>query len=566
MYKHKKLRDKAPEIEALKLGTGCSQKDFDKPFLFLSATAGDSHPGSVHLLDKSLKIRDKINEQGKTKAFNYYATDICDGMAQGHEGMFYSLPSRDMICNMIELQGLSSPFDYGLYTSSCDKGIPGSIMAMCRVDIPSIFMPGGVMKVGRGGITLEQVGEYNVKYINGEINDQEFMEMKQECCPSAGACSFMGTASTMQVITEALGLALPGTALIPTHTKAFVEMDEYIMEYLEVLKQHNLKPSDIVTEQSIKNALVIHAAIAGSTNVLIHMPAICEELGVKYDPNWINEINAKIPPMINIRPTGIYGSEYFWYCGGVYKLIEQLGDLFDVDQLTVTGKTFKENMQLDKLKQFREIGDAYLKKYKLSVDDVISKPNIHHDEHILCLKGNIAETGSIVKASGLSKKMHNCKMTIAVFDTEQDATSAIVNDEINDNTAIIVRYCGPGANGMPEMFYLTETLASNPRLSETCTLITDGRFSGASRGPIIGHVSPEAIRGGLIAYVCDGDILEINIENRSINVYDSDGNILDKNMRVKSNKSFDHKGLLKVYCSLATDAMSGGIMKGYDEN
>ncbi len=548
MYKHKQLRDQAPEIEALKLGIGCNVNDFDKPFVFIGSTAGDSHPGSVHLTDMAKDIRDTINSQNKYKAFNYYATDICDGMAQGHDGMFYSLPSREMICNMLELQAMSSPYDYAVYLSSCDKGIPGTLMAMCRNDIPSVFVPGGVMKVGNSGITLEQVGKFNTDYIKGKITHEEFMELKAQCCPSQGACAFMGTAATMQVIAEALGLALPGTGLMPTHISEFKQLPQKVLESLDELSSNMLKPSQIITEASILNALKIHAAVGGSTNALLHFPAICNELGIKFNPEWINQVNEEMEVVLNVRPMGEFGSEYFWYAGGVSYLIDMLQEHLDLEQLTVTGKTLGENIADLKQTGFFNNNLKRLERIGLKRDEIFTKPAVYGNEHVLCLKGTLAPTGSIIKASGLPIEMRNVLLKARAFDSELAAINAIMDGDIKPSTAIIVKYCGPRVNGMPEMFYLTEALSNDEQLSKTCALITDGRFSGASRGPIIGHVSPEAKQGGAIKYVEDGDYIKIDITNRSVDITDENGKVIDieqLKMRHVIEPKIKHKGLIK---------------------
>lgn len=569
MYKHQSLRDQAPEIEALKLGIGCTVRDFSKPFVFIGSTAGDSHPGSVHLQDMAISIRDNINKEQKYKAFNYYATDICDGMAQGHEGMYYSLPSREMICNMIELQALASPYDYAVYMSSCDKGIPGTLMAMCRVDIPGIFIPGGVMKVGKSGITLEQVGKFNTDYIKGKITHQEFLDLKKECCPTQGACAFMGTAATMQVIAEALGLAMPGSALMPTHIKEFKAIPTKVEGYLDQLAGNPLKPSQIVTEASIKNAMKVHVAVGGSTNALLHIPAICNELGIEFDPEWINQVNEEMHPFVNVRPVGEYGSEYFWYAGGVPYLMDKLSEHLDLDAMTVTGKSFRDNIADLKASGYFEVNLEYLSKKGLSRDDLICKPEIYGDEHILCLKGNVAPIGSVIKASGLPINMRDVTLNVSAFDSEKQAFDAIMSGLIKPNSAIVVKYCGPRANGMPEMFYLTEALSNDELLSKTCALITDGRFSGASRGPIIGHVSPEAKNDGPIKYVQSGDVLKIDIQKRRIDILDANHNYMsDDQLRVRNieEPKFKHKGLVKLYTHLATDAIKGGTMEVNNED
>lgn len=565
MYKHQKLREKAPEIEALKLGTNCSVDDLKKAFVIIESTSGDSHPGSVHLRTIAESLKKSIDSNKKLKGFNYYVTDMCDGIAQGHEGMYYSLLSRDMIANMMELHVQSSPFDAAIYLSSCDKGIPGSLMAMVRNDIPSVFLNGGIMKEGKNGMTLEQVGKYNLEYLEGNIDNNSFLEKKKESCPSCGACSFMGTAATMQVMIECLGLALPGSSLVPTHIKYFHDQYMDIDLVIESLINQNLKPSDIVTEKSIKNALVVHAAIGGSTNAFLHLLAICKELDIEFKNEWINEINEKVKCISKIRPIGKLAGEYFFYAGGVPYLMNLLSESLYLDELTITGKTHRENLKDLRENGYFDLTEIFLKRSNLNISDVFQEKSTQEYGNVLMLKGNIATGGCLIKTANFTKEMEIQRLSCLVFDSEAEAFNAVIKGNIEESTAIVVRYSGPAANGMPEMFYLTEALSNNERLSRTCALLTDGRFSGASKGPIIGHISPEAARDGTLAYIRNGDILEINLREKIINIINQNGemtSICDLKKREIIQPNISKSGVLNLYSSQAASAMEGGYMKG----
>ena len=338
------IRKIAPEMDPLRRGMGYTSEDLSKPQIIVESTFGDSHPGSIHLLKFANNAAMGVGEKGG-RASRFFATDICDGMAQGHDGINYSLASRDTIASLIEIHANATPFDGGVFITSCDKGVPAHLMAIGRINIPAIVVTGGVMKAGPNLLTLEQIGTYSAMEKRGEITEDELTYYKNNACPSAGSCSFMGTAATMQIMAEALGLMLPGSAVMPATCEDLenvaIEAGKQIVE----LAKKNLKARDIVTAKSFENAIIIHAAISGSTNSLLHIPAIAHEFGVDIDAESFDRIHRYAPYLLNIRPTGKWPAEYFYYAGGVPAIMEEVKDLLHLDVMTVTGKTLGENLE-----------------------------------------------------------------------------------------------------------------------------------------------------------------------------------------------------------------------------
>ncbi|EOD00972.1 dihydroxy-acid dehydratase [Caldisalinibacter kiritimatiensis] len=571
MLRSQLLRKKAPEMDPLRIGTGWNIKDLSKPQIIIESTFGDSHPGSVHL-DKLVYTTYKTIVKKGGKPAKYFVTDMCDGQAQGHDGMNYSLVSREYIANMIEIHVGSTPYDAGVFIVSCDKGVPAHLQAIARLDMPSVVVCGGVMKAGPNMLTLEQIGTYSAKYERKEITEEEFNYYKHNACPTCGACSFMGTASTMQVMVEALGMALPGTALIPATAEELTEVAERAGKQALNLIYKDLKPSDIMTKKAFENAIMVHAAIAGSTNTLLHLPAIAHELGIDIEPELFDKIHRNIPYILNIRPSGYYPAEYFWYAGGVPAVMEEIKDYLHLDVITVTGKTLGENLEYLKDIGYYDRCHKYLEKIGLDKRDIIkNKENpIRSQGAVAILKGNIAPEGAVVKHSAVDKKMMQVVLNARVFDCEEDALNAVLTKEIKPGDAVFIRYEGPKGSGMPEMFYTTEAIASDEQLVSTTALITDGRFSGATRGPAIGHVSPEASEGGPIALVEDGDLIKVDIPNRRLDLVGVNGeeksvqeikNILEERKKkwIKPKQKYT-KGALGVYTKLAVSPMKGGYM------
>lgn len=566
------IRKIAPEMDPLRRGMGYTSEELSKPQIIVESTFGDSHPGSIHLLKFANNAAMGVGEKGG-RASRFFATDICDGMAQGHDGINYSLASRDTIASLIEIHANATPFDGGVFITSCDKGVPAHLMAIGRINIPAIVVTGGVMKAGPNLLTLEQIGTYSAMEKRGEITEDELTYYKNNACPSAGSCSFMGTAATMQIMAEALGLMLPGSAVMPATCEDLenvaIEAGKQIVE----LAKKNLKARDIVTAKSFENAIIIHAAISGSTNSLLHIPAIAHEFGVDIDAESFNRIHRYAPYLLNIRPTGKWPAEYFYYAGGVPAIMEEVKDLLHLDVMTVTGKTLGENLEDLKKNGFYEKCNEYLKETGLKKEDVIKPYNnpIGKNGAIAILKGNIAPEGAVVKHSAVPKEMHKAILKARPFDSEEEAIEAVLSKKIKPGDAVFIRYEGPKGSGMPEMFYTTEAISSDKELASSIALITDGRFSGASRGPAIGHVSPEAAVGGPIALVEENDLIEIDIEKRILQLVGINGErvALDEIDKILAKRKEAWKprankyeyGILKIFSEKAVSPMKGGYME-----
>lgn len=368
--KSQQLRKVAPELDALRLGSGWSIEDLEKPQIIVESSYSHSHPGSAHL-NRLVEEADKGVSDGGGKAANYYVTDICDGEAQGHDGMNYSLVSRDIMAAMMEIHVKATPFDAGVFITSCDKSVPAHLMAIARLNMPAVFVPGGIMKAGPGLLTLEQIGKYNAQFVRKEITEEQLILYKKDACPDCGACSFMGTASTMQVMAEALGIAMPGSALIPTHIRSLKDMTRRAGARAVALATEQLLPSEIMTPEAFENVIMVHAAIAGSSNSLLHLPAIAHELGIHLPPELFDEIHRKIPFLLNIRPSGFWPGEYFWYAGGVPAIMEEIKEFLHLHVRTVTGKTVGENLEVMRQTGFYEGTRKYLNALGVKVSDII---------------------------------------------------------------------------------------------------------------------------------------------------------------------------------------------------
>lgn len=566
-----KFRTISPEMDPLRLGSGWSIDDLDKSQVLIESTFGDSHPGSAGLDKLVEEVRSGIAEAGGHGA-RYFCTDMCDGEAQGHDGINYSLASRDMIANMIEIHAEATPFDGAVFVASCDKGLPGNLMALGRIDIPSIVVTGGVMDAGPDLLTLEQLGAISARYERGEIPKEELAFAEHHACPSCGACSFMGTASTMQVTAEALGLMLPGTALLPATSEELRQAAQESGKQVMWLIEHDLTPSKIVTKESFENLIMVHAAISGSTNSLLHIPAIAHEFGIEVTADDFDRLHRGAHYLLDIRPAGRWPAQFFCYAGGVPRVMEEIRSMLHLDVMTVTGKTLGENLD-DLLEQgYYERCERHLEPWHLKRTDVIrsfDKP-IGKNGSIAILHGNLAPDGAVVKHTVVPKEMFKATLRARVFDCEEDALHAVLTHAIQSGDAVIIRYEGPKGSGMPEMFYTTEAIASDPELGASIALITDGRFSGASKGPAIGHVSPEAASGGPIALLEDGDLISIDIEERRLDIVGISGarrtpeeieDILAKRrMAWKPRPSKYTKGVLKLYTEHALSAIQGGYM------
>ncbi len=576
--KSQKMRKLAPEIDPLRLGSGWKLEDLEKPQIYIGSSFGDSHPGSAHLNKLVDRARKGVLDNGGFGA-RYFTTDICDGESQGTDGINYSLTSREMIANMIEIQANATQFDAGVFISSCDKGVPGNLIGMLRVDIPSIFVSGGTMSAGPEMLTLEQLGKYSAQFERGEIDEKKFSWAKHNACPSCGACSFIGTASTMQIMAEALGLSLPGSALLPSTSPDLLEYAYKSGQRAVKMAGHqDMKPSKILTKHSFENAILIHAAISGSTNALMHLPAIAHEVGIEIDGDTFDRIHRGAHYLLNVRPTGKWPAEVFYYAGGVPAIMEEYRDILYLDEMTVTGKTIREN-----LKELREDGfyekcsvwlNEFNKRYGSNVkkDDIIcpfNKP-LGKNGSVSVLKGNLAPEGAVIKHTACPDEMKKATLVARPFDSEEECLDAILHHKVNKGDAVFIRYEGPKGSGMPEMFYTSEAISSDPELGKSIALITDGRFSGASTGPVIGHCSPEAASGGPIALVEEGDLIEINVEERKLNIVGINGKklqekeiakvLIDRKKHWKPKVKKYKRGAIRLFAEHAVSPMKGAYL------
>ncbi len=536
------IKNHAPEMDALRLGMDWDKGELKMKQILVESTFGQSHPGSVHLDVMANNACDALKYKGM-KPSKMYVTDMCDGIAQGHSGMNYSLVSREYISGMSQVHVNANAFDGALFISSCDKAIPAHLIAIAHSkNLPTVHVSGGVMPSAYDGFTLEQIGAVNVNYSRKEISDDEFFECKMKSCPSQGACQFMGTAGTMQVMSEALGLGIPYSALVPANSKYVNLMAKQSGYALANLVEKNVKSKDILTQKSLHNAIVMLAAVGGSTNALIHLAAIAKACGLDFDPRKVDEINRKIPLLANVRPSGKYSTAELWRAGGVPEIMRRIKEHLHLDVLTVTGKTVGENLEFA-----HPLGKI------IKCDEIIKEKG---KGSLAVLFGNIAEKGSVVKYSALKENQFYFKGKARVFHSEIEAREAIINKSVNEGEILVLPFCGPKGLGMPEMFYTTEALAQDEQLSSKTALITDGRFSGASRGPCIGHVSPEAADGGAIGLIQNGDIIEIDIKNRKINVLEDD--FLNRTPIIPTREK--DSGVLGIYKKYAVSAMDGAYI------
>ncbi len=511
------------QFDALQLGSGFTTGDIRKPQILVEDVYGDSHPGSVHLNRLTEQVKYGVYQSGGVPCM-YHTTDVCDGCAQGHDGMNIVLASREAICDMVEVHASAVPWDGMVLSSSCDKSVPAHLKAMARMDIPAVFLPGGSMRPGPYQTTSLKAGEISLKQRRGQATKTEIRDYKLTGCPSVGACTFLGTASTMQCMAEALGMAIPGSALAPATMRDILDHARASGIAVMALVEKGITPSKIMTAEAFENAIIVHSAIGGSTNATLHLPAIAKELGIVIKPELFDRINHKIPHLGNIDPSGQHLTESFWFAGGVPYVQLMLKDHLHLDVMTVTGKTLGENLEELRENGFFERNLGYLANYGLKRSDVILPPEkVKEIGSIAVLKGNIAPEGSVIKYSACVKEMLHHKGAARVFDSEEDAHSAVVEGKINPHDVMVIRYEGPRGSGMPELLMTTEAIVCDERLNGTVALITDGRFSGATRGAAIGHISPEAARGGLIAFIEDGDIIEYDVEARTLNVVGING-------------------------------------------
>ena len=522
-------------------GAGLDDKDIDrKPFIGIANSWNEINPGHMHLNSLAEAVKYGILEAGGMP-FEFCTVAPCDGWANGNEGMRYILPHREVIADSVELMVEAHSLDALVTLSSCDKINPAMLMAAIRLDIPTICVPGGP--------SFWEI-EFSPEYSGIDENNYDNFADKVKCvtCASHGACEIMGTANTFQCIMEAFGMTLPNAATIPAvTTMKYVLARNSGRQIMQLLKD-GITPSQIMTKKSLENALMVDLAIGGSTNSALHLPAIAYEMGIEFDLELFNEYSKKIPTIANIYPSGNYGVVDLYKAGGIPAVMNRIKEFLNLDCLTVSGKP------LGKI----------LKRYKVLDDDIIRPLNnpVFPEGGTVVLKGNLAPDGAVVKQSGVKHKdMLKFNGPAICYNSEGEVLDDLAMNKIDNGSVLIIRYEGPkGAPGMPELLAVTATLMLKKKLDRVA-LITDGRFSGGTSGPCIGHVSPEAYVGGPIAVIENGDIINIDIPNRKINVNLTDNQI---QTRLKKWKPFEKptksRALLK-YKKLVTSADKGAILK-----
>jgi dihydroxy-acid dehydratase len=548
----KKGIERAPH-RALLYALGCSRKEFDKPFIGIVNSYSEIVPGHIHLREISEAVKSGVRSAGGVP-FEVNTIAICDGVAMNHSGMKYSLPSRELIADSVEAVVEAHAFDALVFITNCDKIIPGMIMASLRLNIPSIFISGGPMMAGKLAtsegtriIDLSSTFEAVGKTASGKMSEEDLSKLEEAACPGCGSCAGMFTANTMNCLTEAVGMALPGNGTIPAvdvrRKRLALEAGKRIMKVLE----ENICPRDIITKASITNAYTVDMALGGSSNSVLHFTAIAHEAGIEYPLQEINEISERTPYLCKLSPAGENHIEDLDRAGGIPAIMKQIKDLLNPNVRNVSGKPITQI-----------ISEAQV------VDtEVIRSAKTAHSQKggTAILFGNLAPEGAVVKRAAVLPEMMVHSGPARVFDSEETATKAIMSGLIKPGDVVVIRYEGPkGGPGMREMLTPTSIIAGMG-LDKQVALITDGRFSGATRGSSIGHVSPEAACRGPIAVVQEGDIINIDIPNYKLNIELSDKEIASRLAKLPEFESKIKTGYLKRYVQHVTSASTGAVFK-----
>jgi len=532
---------------------GLNDADINKPFIGVANSFCEIVPGHVHLDKVAQVVKAAIRGAGGT-AFEFNTIAICDGVAMGHTGMKYSLPSREIIADSVETMVRAHCFDALVCIPNCDKIIPGMLMAAVRLNIPTIFVSGGPMKAGKtkDGKTVdlisifEGVAEFNA----GKITEEELKELEMTGCPTQGSCSGMFTANSMNCLCEAIGMALPGNGTIlavdPKRQQLYKATGKQIMTLIE----KDIKPLDVITEKSLDNALVLDMAMGGSTNTVLHSLAVASEAGVKYDLERINAISAKCPNICKVSPSSQIHIEDVDAAGGISAILNEVSkvpNLLNLECPTVSGKTLGENIAGAEIKNTEVIH---------TLDNAYSKTG-----GLAILTGNLAPNGGVVKSAGVAPEMRVHSGPAVIFESQEDACDGILAGKVKAGDVVVIRYEGPkGGPGMQEMLSPTSYIMG-AGLGGSVALITDGRFSGGTRGACIGHISPEAAVGGPIGLLKDGDIIEIDIPGNKIDVKLSDAELAERKKTWTPPKPKITEGCLAKYAAMATSADTGAVLK-----
>ncbi|GAB6162267.1 dihydroxy-acid dehydratase [Desulfothermus naphthae] len=550
--KMKKGLEKAPH-RSLMYATGLIKEEIERPIIGVVNSANELIPGHVHLNQITKAVKAGIRMAGGVP-LEFPTIGVCDGIAMNHEGMKMSLPSRELIADSIEITATAHPFDGLVCVTNCDKIVPGMLMAMLRLNIPSLIISGGPMLAGRvkdKPIDLITVFEGVGKVQKGEITQEELEELEFKACPGCGSCSGMFTANSMNCLSEAIGLALPGNGTIPAVFAERIRLAKYAGIKIMELVEKNIRPRDIVTLESVKNAIAVDMALGCSTNTVLHLPAIFKEAEINIDLEIFDEISKITPNLCKLSPAGPHHIEDLNFAGGIYGVMSELDKkgLINKDCLTVTGKSIGENIS--------ELNARVLDHNVIkSIDSPYSPTG-----GIAILRGNLAPDGCVVKQSAVAPEMMQRTGIAKVFDSEEEAVAAILGGKIQKGDVVIIRYEGPkGGPGMREMLTPTSAIAGMG-LDKDVALITDGRFSGGTRGAAIGHVSPEAQEGGPIAYVKDGDKILIDIPKRRLELLVDSTELEKRKSCIKIKEPKIKSKLLKRYAKLASSASKGAVFE-----
>ena len=552
----KKGPERAPH-RALFKGTGYSDEELERPIIGVVNSFNEVIPGHINLDKVTQAVKDGVRMAGGTP-MEFPTIGVCDGIAMGHEGMKYSLVSRELIADGVEIMGRAYQFDGLVFVPNCDKIIPGMLMAAARLNIPCVFVSGGAMLAGKyrgkkydlisGG--FEAVGELKA----GKIDEKTFKAIETACCPTCGSCSGMYTANTMNCMTEALGMGLPGNGTIPAIYMDRIRLAKKAgMQVMEMIEK-DIKAKDIMNEKAFENAFTVDMALGGSTNTILHLPAIAHEAGVDFDLKKINGISEKTPNLCKLSPAKLpdgnqHHIENLWEAGGVQGVMKELTKkkLIHEGLMTVTGKKVGDN-----LKEAEVIDYGVIKP--------IDKP-YSEKGGLVILHGNIAPDGGVVKQSAVSPEMQKSETTARVFNSEEEAQEAILGGKIKKGDCVCVLYEGPkGGPGMREMLAPTSAIAGMG-LDKDVALITDGRFSGGTRGAAIGHISPEAMEGGPVGLIKEGDTIVIDIPNKKIDLKISDEEMEKRKKEWKKPKPKIDYGVLGRYAQMVTSASTGAVFK-----
>lgn len=531
---------------------GLDDDDLEKPLIAIANSWNQVVPGHLHLLDLGRAIAHGVKEAGGTP-LEFETIGVCDGIAMGTHGMRFSLPSRETIADSLEIMLEAHRFDAAVVIASCDKIVPGMMMALARVDIPAIVVTGGPMLPGRmQERSLDVISAYEAvgEYKSGKIGEAELKRIEDSACPGPGSCAGLFTANTMSCLAEAMGLSLPGMATTHAVDAKKGQMAERSGRRVVELLEEEIRPSNILTRDSLENAIMVDMALSGSTNTVLHLTAIAAERGINLNLDLFDEIGGRIPQITNLRPGGDHTMLDFDRAGGVPALMKRLVDDLNLEALTVTGKSVGENLSEAKVedkKVIRPKSDPYRRRGGIAI-----------------LRGSLAPDGAVVKRGAVSEKMMKFQGPIRVFESEEEANEAILGQEIASGDVVAIRYEGPkGGPGMREMLGPTASIAGMG-LDESVALITDGRFSGGTRGLSVGHISPEAAAGGPIAIVEEGDQILIDIESRKIDLLIENSEKEKRLKRWKPPEPRFEKGYLGTYSRAVGSAARGAVLHGND--